>query len=59
MWSCSALSLSDVLVVLWWYSMPVVEAFWSALVSLYEAGSSSLFLPLGGGFVLTKVSCGE
>ncbi|KAH0892154.1 hypothetical protein HID58_054583 [Brassica napus] len=46
MWTCSDLSLSDASVVLCWYSMPVVEVFWSVLVSLYEVGSLSLFSPL-------------
>ncbi|KAH0869493.1 hypothetical protein HID58_076515 [Brassica napus] len=45
-WTCSDLSLSDASVVLCWYSMPVVEVFWSVLVSLYELGSLSLFSPL-------------
>ncbi|KAF3486653.1 hypothetical protein F2Q69_00054208 [Brassica cretica] len=34
--------------------MPVVEVYWSVLVSIYEIGSSSFFLPFGGGFVLLK-----
>ncbi|KAF8108432.1 hypothetical protein N665_0109s0054 [Sinapis alba] len=45
----------------WWSCGGTLCPWWRfsglPLVSLYEVGRSSLFLPLGGGFVPLKVSC--